>query len=91
VPTKPGSCTLPIPGIQVAVVDETGHPVGAQHGGSLVIQRPFPSQIRTIWGDPDRFKKSYFPEEMRATTSLAIPPTATKTATSGSWGVTTMS
>ena len=65
VPTKPGSCTLPIPGIQVAVVDETGHPVGAQHGGSLVIQRPFPSQIRTIWGDPDRFKKSYFPEEMR--------------------------
>ena len=65
VPTKPGSCTLPIPGIQVAVVDETGHEVGAKHGGSLVITKPFPSQIRTIWGDPERFKKNYFPEEMR--------------------------
>ncbi|MFZ5524988.1 MAG: acetate--CoA ligase [Pseudomonadota bacterium] len=65
VPTKPGSCTLPIPGIEVAVVDEAGHEVGKQHGGSLVITKPFPSQIRTIWGDPDRFKKNYFPEEMR--------------------------
>ncbi|MEO8331773.1 MAG: acetate--CoA ligase [Gallionella sp.] len=65
VPTKPGSCTLPIPGIQVAVVDETGAEVGKQHGGSLVITKPFPSQIRTIWGDPERFKKNYFPEEMR--------------------------
>ncbi len=65
VPTKPGSCTLPIPGIQVAVVDETGHAVDAQHGGSLVITKPFPSQIRTIWGDPDRYQKGYFPEEMR--------------------------
>jgi len=65
VPTKPGSCTLPIPGIQVAVVDETGAEVGKQHGGSLVITKPFPSQIRTIWGDPERYKKSYFPEEMR--------------------------
>jgi len=65
VPTKPGSCTLPIPGIQVAVVDETGEEVGKQHGGSLVITKPFPSQIRTIWGDPERFKKNYFPAEMR--------------------------
>ncbi len=65
VPTKPGSCTLPIPGIEVAVVDEVGHDVGSQHGGSLVIKKPFPSQIRTIWGDPERFKKNYFPEEMR--------------------------
>lgn len=64
VPIKPGSCTLPIPGIQVAVVDETGTEVGKQQGGSLVITMPFPSQIRTIWGDPDRFKKNYFPEEM---------------------------
>jgi acetyl-CoA synthetase len=65
VPTKPGSCTLPIPGIQVAVVDETGHEVGKQQGGSLVITKPFPSQIRTIWGDPERYRKNYFPEEMR--------------------------
>ncbi len=62
---KPGSCTLPIPGIEVAVVDETGQEVEGQHGGSLVIKKPFPSQIRTIWGDPERFKKNYFPEEMR--------------------------
>jgi acetyl-CoA synthetase len=65
VPTKPGSCTLPIPGILVAVVDETGQEVGKKHGGSLVITKPFPSQIRTIWGDPERFRKNYFPEEMR--------------------------
>jgi len=65
VPAKPGSCTLPIPGIQVAVVDETGNEVGKQQGGSLVITKPFPSQIRTIWGDAERFKKNYFPEEMR--------------------------
>jgi len=65
VPTKPGSCTLPIPGIQVAVVDEAGHEVPNQQGGSLVITKPFPSQIRTIWGDPERYKKNYFPEEMR--------------------------
>ena len=65
VPTKPGSCTLPIPGIHVAVVDETGHEVPNQQGGSLVITKPFPSQIRTIWGDPERYKKGYFPEEMR--------------------------
>jgi acetyl-CoA synthetase len=64
VPIKPGSCTLPIPGIEVAVVDETGHDVEGQHGGSLVIKKPFPSQIRTIWGDPERFKKNYFPEEL---------------------------
>ena len=65
VPIKPGSCTLPIPGIEVAVVDETGQDVEGQHGGSLVIKKPFPSQIRTIWGDPERFKKNYFPEELR--------------------------
>ncbi|MGC2166566.1 MAG: acetate--CoA ligase [Gallionella sp.] len=64
VPIKPGSCTLPIPGIQVAVVDETGSEVAKTQGGSLVITMPFPSQIRTIWGDPERFKKNYFPDEM---------------------------
>jgi acetyl-CoA synthetase len=61
---KPGSCTLPIPGIQVAVVDAQGNEVGANQGGSLVITKPFPSQIRTIWGDPERFRKNYFPPEM---------------------------
>ncbi|MBI5918053.1 MAG: acetate--CoA ligase [Nitrosomonadales bacterium] len=64
-PIKPGSCTLPLPGIQAAIVNEAGDEVHDQHGGFLVIKKPFPSQIRTIWGDPERYKKSYFPEEMK--------------------------
>jgi acetyl-CoA synthetase len=54
-----------------AVVDETGHPVESGHGGLLVIKRPFPSQLRTLWNDPDRFKHTYFPEELGGTTYLA--------------------
>jgi len=65
VPTKPGSCTLPLPGIMVSVVNEEGGKVDDQHGGFLVITRSFPSQIRTIWGDPERYRKGYFPEEMK--------------------------
>jgi acetyl-CoA synthetase len=63
-PIKPGSCTLPLPGIIATIVNEAGDEVHDQHGGFLVIKRPFPSQIRTIWGDPERYRKSYFPEEM---------------------------
>jgi len=65
VPLKPGSCTLPVPGIQAAIVNEAGDEVHDQHGGFLVIKKPFPSQIRTIWGDPERYKSSYFPTEMK--------------------------
>ncbi|MDD3885079.1 MAG: acetate--CoA ligase [Gallionella sp.] len=64
-PVKPGTCTLPLPGIQATIVNEAGDEVHDQHGGFLVIKRPFPSQIRTIWGDPERYIKSYFPEEMK--------------------------
>jgi acetyl-CoA synthetase len=64
VPAKPGSCTLPLPGIMATIVNESGDEVFDQHGGFLVIKRPFPSQIRTIWGDPERYKKAYFPPEM---------------------------
>ncbi len=56
VPTKPGSCTLPLPGIMVSIVNEEGDKVEDQHGGFLVINRSFPSQIRTIWGDPERYQ-----------------------------------
>ena len=70
-PLVPGSCTLPLPGIMAAVVDETGHDLPNGSGGMLVIKRPFPSMIRNIWGDPERFKKSYFPEEMGGTIYLA--------------------
>ena len=70
-PLVPGSCTLPLPGIAAAIVDETGKDLPNGAGGMLVIKRPWPSMIRTIWGDPERFKKSYFPEEMGGTIYLA--------------------
>ncbi|MGA1694296.1 MAG: acetate--CoA ligase [Burkholderiaceae bacterium] len=70
-PLVPGSCTLPFPGVQVAIVDETGHDLPNGQGGILVIKRPWPSMIRTIWGDPERFKKSYYPEELGGTLYLA--------------------
>lgn len=71
VATKPGSCTLPLPGIMAEIVDEAGLPVEKGKGGFLVITRPFPSQVRTLWGDPDRFRKSYFPEEYNGRYYLA--------------------
>ncbi|QEZ47222.1 acetate--CoA ligase [Cupriavidus oxalaticus] len=70
-PLVPGSCTLPLPGIMAAIVDETGHDVPNGNGGILVVKRPWPAMIRTIWGDPERFKKSYFPEELGGKLYLA--------------------
>jgi acetyl-CoA synthetase len=70
-PMIPGSCTLPLPGIQAAIVDEAGVDVPNGNGGILVVKRPWPSMIRTIWNDPDRFVKSYFPEELGGTLYLA--------------------
>ena len=64
-PLVPGSCTLPLPGITAAIVDEAGHDMPNGAGGILVVKRPWPSMIRNIWGDPERFKKSYFPEELK--------------------------
>ncbi|MYN13439.1 acetate--CoA ligase [Pusillimonas sp. TS35] len=64
-PLKPGSCTLPLPGIEAAVVDEAGEDVEQGKGGFLVMKQPWPGMIRTIWGDPERFKKSYFPPELK--------------------------
>ena len=70
-PLVPGSCTLPFPGIMAAVVDETGKDVPNGQGGILVIKRPWPSMIRTIWGDPERFKKSYYPADFQGKYYLA--------------------
>jgi len=70
-PLVPGSCTLPFPGIQAAIVDETGNDVPNGQGGILVVKRPWPSMIRTIWGDPQRFKTSYYPEELGGKLYLA--------------------
>jgi len=62
---------LPLPGIMAAIVDEQGRDIPNGSGGMLVVKRPWPSMIRTIWGDPERFKKSYFPEEMGGKLYLA--------------------
>jgi acetyl-CoA synthetase len=70
-PLVPGSCTLPFPGIQAAIVDETGHELEWGKGGFLVVKKPWPSMIRTIWGDPERFKKSYYPEDLGGRLYLA--------------------
>jgi acetyl-CoA synthetase len=70
-PLVPGSCTLPLPGIAAAIVDETGNDVEWGKGGFLVVKRPWPSMIRTIWGDPERFKKSYFPDDFKGKLYLA--------------------
>jgi acetyl-CoA synthetase len=58
--TKPGSCTQPLPGIKVEVVTREGEPVPAGSGGYLVIRNPWPSMLRTIYGDDERFKQQYW-------------------------------
>jgi acetyl-CoA synthetase len=70
-PLVPGSCTLPLPGIMASVVDETGQALPGGRGGILAIRRPWPSMIRTIWGDPERFRQSYFPAELGGNLYLA--------------------
>jgi len=59
-PTKPGSATLPFPGISVDIVDREGKPVGVNEGGYLVIKKPWPSMLRTIHGDPERYRSQYW-------------------------------
>ena len=70
-PMVPGSCTLPFPGIEIDVVDEQGKNQEWGDGGLLVITKPWPSMIRTIWGDPERFKNNYFPKELGGKIYLA--------------------
>ena len=57
---KPGSATRPLPGVEAAVVDEAGRPVGPGGGGYLTIKRPWPAMLRTIYGDPDRYVEQYW-------------------------------
>jgi acetyl-CoA synthetase len=59
-PTKPGSCTLPLPGIFPQIVSEDRRPVETGSGGWLVITKPWPGMLRGIWGDPERFKAQYW-------------------------------
>jgi acetyl-CoA synthetase len=62
VPTKPGSATRALPGIEIDVVRKDGTSCAANEGGFLVVRRPWPSMLRTIWGDHDRFQQAYFGE-----------------------------
>jgi acetyl-CoA synthetase len=62
VPTTPGTATLPFFGIDAAIVDETGTETGPNEGGKLVIRKPWPSMLRTIWGDDDRYVETYWKE-----------------------------
>jgi len=70
-PLVPGSCTLPLPGIQAVIVDEAGHELPDGNGGILVVKRPWPSMIRAIWNNPERFKSAYFPSEFGGKLYLA--------------------
>ncbi|MBA4187476.1 MAG: acetate--CoA ligase [Planctomycetaceae bacterium] len=60
IPTKPGSATKPLPGIEAEVVDKSGNAVPANSGGFLVVKRPWPSMMRTIYGDDERYKTTYW-------------------------------
>jgi len=59
-PMKPGSATLPLPGIELAVLRDDGSPANVNEGGNLVIKRPWPGLMRRVYGDPERFKNTYF-------------------------------
>ncbi|MEZ0374206.1 MAG: acetate--CoA ligase, partial [Candidatus Sericytochromatia bacterium] len=60
IPTKPGTATLPLPGIFPEVVNREGLPVEKGQGGYLIVRQPWPSMLRGIWGDPERFRDTYF-------------------------------
>ncbi|MFP3714486.1 acetate--CoA ligase [Puerhibacterium sp. TATVAM-FAB25] len=59
-PLKPGSATVALPGVDVAVVDDDGAPVGPGRSGTLVVRRPWPGMARTVWGNPERYRDSYW-------------------------------
>ncbi len=60
VDAKPGSATFPLPGVEVSIVNKEGEEVNSNEGGYLIIKKPWPGMMRTIHGDPERFKKSYW-------------------------------
>ena len=90
-PTKPGSCAKPLPGIFADIVDDEGRPVKTPDaGGYLVIKRPWPSMLRTIWGDNERYLKTYWEKFQRSLLCCrAIRRAATRTAITGSWAAST--
>ena len=83
IPTKPGSCTLPFFGVVPQVLREDGTEAAPNEGGLLVIEKPWPSMLRTIWGDDERFKEHVLDALRGRSTSRATARAATRTATSG--------
>jgi acetyl-CoA synthetase len=83
-PTVPGTATLPLPGISIDVVDRNGQSVGVNEGGYLVIRKPWPGMLRTIWGDDERFRIQYW-RDIPGSTSPETGHVVTRTDTSGSW------
>jgi acetyl-CoA synthetase len=59
-PLKPGSATRPFPGIEIDVVDDAGNPVPTGQDGLLVVKKPWPGMLRTVYGDPERYKNQYW-------------------------------
>ena len=62
--TKPGSCAKPLPGIDAAIIDAQGNELAANQGGILAIRRPWPSMLRSVWGDKQRYRDTYFPQDI---------------------------
>ena len=81
--TKPGSAMRPLPGIGADVVDDQGQSVPNGGGGYLVLREPWPSMLRTIWGDDQRFIDTYWSPLRGHATSPATAPSGTRTGTSG--------
>jgi acetyl-CoA synthetase len=86
--TKPGSATVPFPGIEAKIFDEQGGEV-EEGAGVLVLTRPWPSMARTLYGEPERFVETYWDRFGKDVYSSATPPGSTRTATSGSSGAPT--
>ncbi len=81
-PLKPGTATLPFFGVDAAIVDDDGKELGPNEGGKLVVRKPWPSMLRSIYGDKARYKKQYW-TEVEGSISLVTAPVAIRTATSG--------
>ena len=89
VATKPGSATLPFPGVDAEVWNEEGEPVKPPAGGYLVLKRPWPGMLRGIWGDPKRFARAVLREVRQDLLHRRRRPPRPATATSGSWAAST--
>ncbi len=84
-PIKPGSATVPFPGVKPKIVSEDGTEVGVNEGGMLLICKPWPGMMRGVYGKGghERFKETYFSQLPRRTTSPVTAPARTRTATTG--------